>query len=159
MNKIGLVFVVAVGLVCGTAWFFVNRSAAAEAFSLEEAELCLLDEDKRVVGEAVELIKKYEAASERDGEKISDADAVLFDKALAMVRERYAQARKMENVSGRMRAAALAWVVIDFTYNNATGTCACWVAFAAQLGLAEAQQMMVDPPEKLRGYLLPPEQQ
>lgn len=159
MNKIW-VSVVAIGLVCGAAWFFVGRSgAAADVFSLEEAESCLLDEDKRVVGEAVELIKKYEAASERDGEKISDADAELFDKALGMVKERYAQAREGGSASGRKRAAALAWVVIDFTYNNATGTCACWVAFAAQLGLAEAQQMMVDPPENLRGYLLSPEQQ
>lgn len=158
MSKIGMI-VVAIGLVCGAAWFFVGRSGAADAFSLEEAESCLLDEDKRVVGEAVELIKKYEAASERDGEKISDADAELFDKALGMVKERYAQARESGSASGRKRAAALAWVVIDFTCNNATGTCACWVAFAAQLGLSEAQQMMVDPPEELRGYLLSPEQQ
>lgn len=151
--------VILLALVGGTAWFFMHRSSAEDVFSLEEAESCLLDEDKQVVGEAVGLIRKYEAASSRDGNRISDSDAELFDKALEMVKERYGQSRKDESSSGRRRSAALAWVVIDFTYNNATGTCACWVAFAAQLGLAEAQQMIVDPPEKLRGYLLPPERQ
>ena len=154
-----LLIVIVLALIGGAAWFFVNRSSEADAFSLEEAESFLLEEDKQVVGEAVGLIKKYEAASKRDGERISDSDAELFDKALEMVKERYGQSRKDESSSGRRRSAALAWVIIDFTYNNATGTCACWVAFAAQLGLAEAQQMIADPPEKLRGYLLPPEQQ
>jgi len=56
-------------------------------------------------------------------------------------------------------AFALAWVLIDFSYNNATGSCAKWVLYAERLGLLEAHRIVADPPEQLRGYLLPPEQQ
>ena len=34
-----------------------------------------------------------------------------------------------------------------------------WVLFAQRLGLVEADQLVADPPEKLRSYLLPPERQ
>lgn len=155
MKKL-IVVVTALVAVGGGVWYWMHRVAEPDVFSLAEAEACLLDADKEMVGEAVELIKEYEAARERDGDKISEEDAELFDKAFGMVKERYRESRKDESAKGRRRSAALAWVGIDFTYNNMTGTCACWVMFAAQLGLAEAQDMIANPPEKLRGYLLPP---
>lgn len=148
--------VAALAVVGGGAWHWTRREAEPDVFSLEEAEACLLDKDKEIVDEPVELIERYEAARERYGDKISETYAELFDKAFGMVKERYQESRKDESAKGRRRAAALAWVGIDFTYNNMTGTCACWVMFAAQLGLTEAQEMICNPPEKLRDYLLPP---
>lgn len=124
-----------------------------EVFSLEEANKCLLESDKNAVWEAVEWIKKAEAT---DDEKKS---VEYFGKAYDPINELYAVSRDDDSLTGRKRSAALAWVLIDFSYNHATGSCAKWVLFARRLGLLEAHQMVVNPPEKLRSYLLPPEQQ
>ena len=124
-----------------------------EVFSLEEANKCLLESDKNAVRDAVEWIKKAEAT---DDEKKS---VEYFGKAYDPINELYAASRDDDSLTGRKRSAALAWVLIDFSYNHATGSCAKWVLFAQRLGLLEAHQMVANPPEKLRSYLLPPEQQ
>ena len=124
-----------------------------EVFSLEEANKCLLESDKNAVWEAVEWIKKAEATED---EKKSGE---YFGKAYEPINELYAASRDDDSLTGRKRSAALAWVLIDFSYNHATGSCAKWVLFAQRLGLLEAHQMVANPPEKLRSYLLPPEQQ
>ena len=124
-----------------------------EVFSLEEANKCLLESDKNAVRDAVEWIKKAEATED---EKKS---VEYFGKAYDPINELYAASRDDDSLTGRKRSAALAWVLIDFSYNHATGSCAKWVLFAQRLGLLEAHQMVVNPPEKLRGYLLPPERQ
>ena len=124
-----------------------------EVFSLEEANACLLESDKNAVREAVEWIKKAEATND-------EAKSVeYFGKAYEPINELYGASREDDSITGRKRSAALAWVLIDFSYNHATGSCAKWVLFAQRLGLVEAHQMVADPPEKLRGYLLPPERQ
>lgn len=124
-----------------------------EVFSLEEANKCLLESDKNAVWEAVEWIKKAEATED---EKKSGE---YFGKAYEPINELYAASRDDDSLTGRKRSAALAWVLIDLSYNHATGSCAKWVLFAQRLGLLEAHQMVANPPEKLRGYLLPPERQ
>ena len=124
-----------------------------EVFSLEEANKCLLESDKNAVRDAVEWIKKVEATED---EKKS---VEYFGKAYDPINELYAASRDDDSLTGRKRSAALAWVLIDFSYNHATGSCAKWVLFAQRLGLLEAHQMVANPPEKLRSYLLPPEQQ
>ena len=124
-----------------------------EVFSLEEANKCLLESDKNAVWEAVEWIKKAEATED---EKKS---VEYFGKAYDPINELYAASRDDDSLTGRKRSAALAWVLIDFSYNHATGSCAKWVLFAQRLGLLEAHQMVANPPEKLRSYLLPPERQ
>lgn len=124
-----------------------------ELFSLEEANACLLESDKNAVREAVRWIKKAEATKD---EKQS---AEYFGKAYDSINELYGTSREDDSVAGRKRSAALAWVLIDLSYNHATGSCAKWVLFAQRLGLLEAHQIVADPPEKLRGYLLPPERQ
>jgi hypothetical protein len=124
-----------------------------EVFSLEEANKCLLESDKNAVRDAVEWIKKAEAT---DDEKKS---VEYFGKAYDPINELYAVSRDDDSLTGRKRSAALAWVLIDFSYNHATGSCAKWVLFAKRLGLLEAHQIVADPPAKLRGYLLPPERQ
>jgi len=122
-------------------------------FSLDEANECLLESDKNAVREAVEWIKKAEAT--KDEKKSVE----YFEKAYEPINELYGASREDDSITGRKRSAALAWVLIDFSYNHATGSCAKWVLFAQQLGLVEAHQMVADPPEKLRSYLLPPERQ
>ena len=124
-----------------------------EVFSLVEANKCLLESDKNAVRDAVEWIKKAEATED---EKKS---VEYFGKAYDPINELYAASRDDDSLTGRKRSAALAWVLIDFSYNHATGSCAKWVLFAQRLGLLEAHQMAANPPEKLRSYLLPPEQQ
>ena len=124
-----------------------------DVFSLEEANKCLLESDKNAVRDAVEWIKKAEATED---EKKS---VEYFGKAYDPINELYAASRDDDSLTGRKRSAALAWVLIDFSYNHATGSCAKWVLFAQRLGLLEAHQIVANPPEKLRGYLLPPELQ
>lgn len=124
-----------------------------EVFSLEEANACLLESDKNAVRDAVEWIKKSEATKD---EKMS---VEYFSKAYEPINELYGASREDDSITGRKRSAALAWVLIDFSYNHATGSCAKWVLFAQRLGLLEAHQMVANPPEKLRGYLLPPDRQ
>lgn len=123
-----------------------------EVFSLEEANKCLSESDKNAVLEAVVWIRKADAAKD-------EKEAVeYFEKAYEPIQELYAASRDDDSITGRKRSAALAWVLIDFSYNHATGSCAKWVAYAQMLGLLEAHRIMADPPEKLRGYLLPPGQ-
>lgn len=124
-----------------------------DVFTLEEANTCLLESDKNVIRDAVEWIKK---AEETKDEKRS---VEYFSKGYEPINELYGESREDDSITGRKRSAALAWVLIDFSYNHATGSCAKWVLFAQQLGLLEAHQVVSDPPKKLRGYLLPPEQQ
>ena len=124
-----------------------------EVFSLEEANKCLLESDKNAVRDAVEWIKKAEATED---EKTS---VEYFGKAYNPINELYVASRDDVSLTGRKRSAALAWVLIDFSYNHAIGSCAKWVLFAQRLGLLEAHQMVADPPEKLRRWLLPPERQ
>ncbi|MBQ8124789.1 MAG: hypothetical protein IJ173_12890 [Kiritimatiellae bacterium] len=122
-------------------------------FSLEEANACLWESDKDAVREAVEWIQKAEATEDEM------ASVEYFEKAYEPINELYAASRDDDSITGRKRSAALAWVLIDFSYNHATGSCAKWVLFAQRLGLKEADQIVADPPEKLRNYLLPPERQ
>ena len=102
---------------------------------------------------AVEWIKKADATEDEA------ASVEYFDNAYEPINELYAASRDDDSITGRKRSAALAWVLIDFSYNHATGSCAKWVLFAQRLGLVEADQIVADPPEKLRSYLLPPERQ
>ena len=124
-----------------------------EIFSLEEANKCLSESDKNAVLEAVEWIKKADAA--KDEKKSVE----YFEKAYEPIQELYAVSRDDDSITGRKRSAALAYVLIDFSYNHASGSCAKWVVYAQMLGLLEAHKIMANPPEKLRGYLLPPERQ
>ena len=126
-----------------------------EMFSLEEANKCLSQSDKDAVLEAVEWIKKADEMLPQDEKKSVE----YFEKAYEPIQELYAASREDDSIAGRKRSAALAYVLIDFSYNHATGSCAKWVVYAQMLGLLEAHKIMADPPEKLRGYLLPPEQQ
>ena len=98
--------------------------------------------------------KKYEMFSLEEANK-----AEYFGKAYEFIWELYAASRDDDSITGRKRSAALAWVLIDFSYNHATGSCAKWVVYAQMLGLLEAHKIMADPPEKLRGYMLSPEEQ
>lgn len=123
------------------------------SFSLEEAEKCLLESDKASVRDAVGWIRKAES-TEDEKESVE-----CFFKAYDPIDELYAASRADDSLTGRKRSAALAWALIDLSYNHATGSCAKWVLFAQRLGLQEAHLMASDPPEKLRGYLLPPERQ
>ena len=126
-----------------------------EVFSLEEANKCLLESDKNAVRDAVEWIKKAEAT---DDEKKS---VEYFGKVYDPINELYGTrvSPDADSMTERKRSAALAWVLIDFSYSHATGSCAKWVLFAQRLGLLEAHQIVADPPAKLRGYLLSPERQ
>ena len=126
-----------------------------EIFSLEEANKCLSQSDKDAVFEAVEWIKKADEMLPQDEKKSVE----YFEKAYEPIQELYAASRDDDSITGRKRSAALAYVLIDFSYNHATGSCAKWVVYAQMLGLLEAHKIMADPPEKLRGYLLSPEQQ
>ena len=123
-----------------------------DAFTLEEASACLLDSDKQSIGEAVEWIKEADIERESGGESFGE----MFSKAYDPIAELCSASREDQTPNGRRRSAALAWVLVDFCYDNATGSCAKWIIFAANLGLIEANQLIADPPEKLRGYLLPP---
>ena len=123
-----------------------------EVFSLDEANKCLFESDKNAVLEAVVWIRKADMAKD---EKES---AEYFEKAYEPIQELYAASCDDDSITGRKRSAALAWVLIDFSYNHATGSCAKWGVYAQMLGLLEAHKIMADPPEKLRGYLLPPGQ-
>ena len=124
-------------------------------FTLEEANVCLWESDKSAIRDAVEWIKKADEARTNNDKKFGE----YFEKAYEPINELYVMSREDKSIAGRKRSAALAWVLIDFSYDNATGSCAKWVLFAQRLGLLEADQMVTAPPEKLRGYLLPPEQQ
>ena len=124
-----------------------------EFFSLEEANECLWESDKDAIREAVAWIEKAEATEDER------SSVEYFEKAYEPINELYGASREDDSTIGRKRSAALAWVLIDFSYNHATGSCAKWVLFAQRLGLAEADQLVADPPEKLRSYLLPPERQ
>ena len=126
-----------------------------EVFSLEEANECLLESDKEAVLEAVEWIKNADAA--KDAKKADE----YFRKAYDPINELYGTrvSPDADSMTERKRSAALAWVLIDFSYSHATGSCAKWVLFAQRLGLLEAHQIVADPPAKLRGYLLSPERQ
>jgi len=126
-----------------------------EMFSLEEANKCLSQSDKDAVLEAVEWIKKADEMLPQDEKKSVE----YFEKAYEPIQELYAASRDDDSITGRKRSAALAYVLIDFSYNHATGSCAKWVVYAQMLGLLEAHKIVADPPEKLRGYLLSPEQQ
>ena len=91
-----------------------------EVFSLEEANKCLFDSDKKAVLEAVVWIKKADVAKD-------EKEAVeYFEKAYEPIQELYAASRDDDSITGRKRSAALAWVLIDFSYNHATGSCAKW---------------------------------
>ena len=120
-----------------------------EVFSLEEANKCLLESDKNAIQDAVEWIKKAEAT------KNEKKSGEYFGKAYEPINELYAASRDDDSLTGRKRSAALAWVLVDFSYNPATGSCAKWVLFAQRLGLLEAHQMVANSPEKLRSCLLP----
>jgi len=135
--------------------FVLACSQKKEVFSLAEANECLLESDKSAVWEAVEWIKKADEARTKNDEKFYE----YFERAYEPINKLYATSLDDDSITGRKRSAALAWVLIDFSYNNATGSCAKWVLSAQRLGLLEAHQIVADPPEKLRGYLLPPEQQ
>ena len=124
-----------------------------DVFTLSEANDCLWESDKDAVLDAVEWIKKADATEDEA------ASVEYFDNAYEPINELYAASRDDDSITGRKRSAALAWVLIDFSYNHATGSCAKWVLFAQRLGLVEADQIVADPPEKLRSYLLPPERQ
>jgi hypothetical protein len=113
-----------------------------EVFSLEEANKCLLESDKNAVREAVEWIKKTEATED---EKKS---VEYFGKAYETINELYAASRDDNSLTDRKRSAALAWVLIDFSYNHATGSCTKWILFAQRLGLLEAHQMVANPPRE-----------
>ena len=126
-----------------------------EVFSLAEANECLLESDKSAVWEAVGWIKKADEARTKNDEKFYE----YFERAYDPINELYATSLDDDSITGRKRSAALAWVLIDFSYNNATGSCAKWVLSAQRLGLLEAHQIVADPSEKLRGYLLSPERQ
>ena len=123
-----------------------------EVFSLDEANKCLFESDKNAVLEAVVWIRKADMSKD-------EKEAVeYFEKAYEPIQELYSASRDDDSTTGRKRSAALAWVLIDFSYNHATGSCAKWVVYAQMLGLLEAHKIMADPPEKLRGYLLSPGQ-
>lgn len=124
-----------------------------EVFTLEEANECLLESDKDAVLDAVEWIKKADAS------KDEKASVEYFEKAYEPINELYGASREDDSITGRKRSAALTWVLIDFSYNHATGSCAKWVLYAQRLGLVEADQIVADPPVKLRPYLLPPKRQ
>ena len=124
-------------------------------FTLAEANVCLLESDKNAIHDAVEWVKKADEARTKNDEKFYE----YFERAYEPINELYATSLDDDSIAGRKRSAALAWVLIDFSYNNATGSCAKWVLSAQRLGLLEAHQIVDNPPEKLRGYLLPPEQQ
>ena len=124
-----------------------------EVFTLSEANECLLESDKDAVLDAVEWIKKADAAEDEK------ASVEYFAKAYEPIDELYVASREDDSITGRKRSAALTWVLIDFSYNHATGSCAKWVLYAQRLGLVEADQIVADPPVKLRPYLLPPKRQ
>ena len=135
-------------LFCGC-----TDKSESDLFTLQEANECLLASDKNTVLDCVEWIKKAEAT--KDAKKFDE----YFEKAHDPVQELYVQSLDDDSLNGKKRSAALAYVLIDFTYNHYTGSCAKWVLSAQRLGLIEAHRMVADPPEKLRGYLLPPDQQ
>ena len=142
-------------MIAALVLFVGACSQKKEVFSLAEANECLLESDKSAVWEAVEWIKKADEARTKKDEKFYE----YFERAYEPINKLYATSLDDDSITGRKRSAALAWVLIDFSYNNATGSCAKWVLSAQRLGLLEAHQIVADPPEKLRGYLLPPEQQ
>lgn len=107
-----------------------------DAFTLEEAYACLLDSDKQAIGEAVEWIKEADIERESGGENFGE----MFSKAYDPIAELYSASREDQTPNGRRRSAVLAWVLVDFCYDNATGSCAKWIIFAANLGLIEANK-------------------
>lgn len=129
-------------------------------FTLEEAESYLTEDDKTLVGECVRWIKKYDAVKAKEDDASRKIANEYFSKAVEPIKKRYSEARDDTSPKGVRRSAALAWVMIDFMYNNFNGTCAVWVIFASELGLIEAIQIRRNPPdEDLMTYLLPPEEQ
>ena len=129
-------------------------------FTADEAEKYLTVEDKKTVGRCVEYIKKYEEEMKSgDKEREEKADD-LFSLGFDPIKELYGKSLVDKSPEGIRRSAALAWVMIDFTYGNFNGTCAARILMAADLGLIDAIQIIRNPPnEDLASYLLPSEEQ
>ena len=129
-------------------------------FTAKEAEGYLTDADKRTVGECVEWIKKYEAIKDREDEESQEKAGEYIEKALEPIKKLRGESLSDKTPAGKRRSAALAWVLVDFTYNNFRGTCAIWIMMAADDGLIDAIQFIRNPPdEDWASYLLPPEEQ
>ena len=129
-------------------------------FTAAESETYLTESDKRTVGECVKWIKKYEEIKDKEDEASQEMCGECVEKALEPIKKLYAESRKDDSLKGRRRSGALAWVMVDFSYNNFNGTCAIWIMYASELGLIDAIQIRQDPPnEDLASYLLPPAEQ
>ena len=105
--------------------FVLACSQKKEVFSLAEANECLLESDKSAVWEAVEWIKKADEARTKNDEKFYE----YFERAYEPINKLYATSLDDDSITGKKRSAALAWVLIDFSYNNATGSCAKWAVW------------------------------
>jgi hypothetical protein len=137
-----------------------KKTSLDSYFTAEEAEGYLTDADKRTVGECVEWIKKYEAIKDREDEESQEKAGEYIEKALEPIKKLRGESLSDKTPAGKRRSAALAWVLVDFTYNNFRGTCAIWIMMAANDGLIDAIQFIRNPPdEDWASYLLPPEEQ
>lgn len=129
-------------------------------FVLDETWELLTDADKQTLDACVEQIKTFESLKDRDDPQSREQADAALTQALEPLKALYAQVSADDSAAGRRRSAAIAWVLIDFTWNHFTGTCAVWLMRAADLGLIEAAQICRDPPtEALATYLLSPDEQ
>ena len=150
-----LVAIVLLVALCGC-----KDKALEPYFTAEEAEKYLTAEDKNTVGRCVEYIKKYEEEMKSGDKEREEKAGELFSLGLDPIKELYGKSLDNKSPEGIRRSAALAWVMIDFTYGNFNGTCAARILMAADLGLIDAIQIIQNPPdEDLASYLLPPEEQ
>lgn len=150
-----LVVVVLLVALCGC-----KDKALEPYFTAEEAEKYLTDEDKKTVGRCVEYIKKYEEKLKSVDKEQEEKAGDLFSLGFNPIRKLYGKSLDDKSPEGIRRSAALAWVMVDFTYGNFKGTCASRILMAADLGLIDAIQIIRNPPdEDLASYLLPPEEQ
>ena len=150
-----LVAVVLLASFCGC-----KDKALEPYFTAEEAERYLTAEDKKTVGRCVEYIKKYEEEMKSGDKEREKKAGELFSLGFDPIKELYGRSLDNESPEGIRRSAALAWVMVDFSYGNFNGTCASRILMAADHGLIDAIQIIRNPPdEDLASYLLPPEEQ
>ena len=150
-----LVVIVLLLALCGC-----KDKALEPYFTAEEAEKYLTVEDKNTVGRCVEYIKKYEEEMKSGDKEREEKAGELFSLGFDPIKELYGKSLDDNSPEGVRRSAALAWVMVDFSYRNFNGTCASRILMAANLGLIDAIKAVRNPPdEDLASYLLPPEEQ
>jgi len=113
-------------------------------FDLMEAESYILGESKRIVENAISLLRTYESSSRKN--------PVLLTKALNELKGEY-ELCETNKPDEKRKAAAIAWIIIRTTFHHKRDECVEWIKKASELGLGNARYLMLNPPECLSPYI------